>query len=265
MIRKICLLLLCAVLMPAMAAAQPFSAEAVTREIHVIKSEEGDTRVILRTPLMLIFANELAGAGPNSRIDAPFIKNKVEGAKNTLHLDSTAILDDYGKFAQLIFRDYRFSVDGQTVEPDMPEYVVIDSHDINDVNVNIGLGFTSSSSMLSLCVSDYPDQPKISETIIIVSFYLNDVMPDDAIKIELNSANFTPPKGMEFETQITDFRAGKANMLVQKGTTFDPVILYGTVTVWQNFLKRYWILLILGALIGAGVIWRKKLVFTARD
>ena len=182
-----------------------------------------------------------------------------------LHLDSAAILDDYGRFAKLIFRDYRFSVDGQTVEPDMPEYVVIDSHDINDVNVNIGLGFTSSSSMLSLCVSDYPDQPKISETIIIVSFYLNDVMPDDAIKIELNSANFTPPKGMEFETQITDFRAGKANMLVQKGTTFDPVILYGTVTVWQNFLKRYWILLILGALIGAGVIWRKKLVFTARD
>ena len=267
MIAKICLLLLCAALMPVMAVAQPFSAQTLTREIHVIKSEEGDTRVILRTPLMLVFANELAARKADNRIDAPFIKNDVEDGSNILRLDSAAILDDYDSFAQLLMRDYRFSVGGKTIEPDMLEYVVIDSHDLGDVNVNIGLGFTSSSSMLSLCTSDYPDQPKISETIIVISFYLNDVMPDDAIKIELNAASFVPLKGAEFETRITDFRADRADVIVQKGTGFDPVTLYGAAWPWRNLLGQYWVWLglAMAALIGAGVVWRKSGGFTARD
>lgn len=200
------------------------------REIHVLKAEEGDTRLILRFPLLLAYANELSGDDDMPDFAAPFVLNsEVSGVLDGQgwRLDSVALLDDYDVFSDFLLRDYRFTVGDRIVVIDTPEFVVIDGHDPDATDVNICLGLASTAAMLSLCTSDYPDRPLISETLIVMSLYLADVMPADALKIELLAKPFKTDKAIDFETQITDYRSETSQTYVLKGVVFDPVILGG--------------------------------------
>ena len=244
--------------LPQGAAAQ-FVPETQTREIHILKSEEGDTKIILRFPLILAYANELARHQAGTDLSAPFIVNTKTAGQQVFRLDSNAILDDYAAFSDFLLRDFKFSVNGQPITPEMPEYVVIDSHDLGDVGVNIGLGLTSSSSMLTLCVSDYPVLPDIAETLIVISFYLDNVMPDDPIRIALEAVPFSQPDGALFETRIIDYRNGRADSQIFQGVVFEPVLLASGVGALQDIVKRYGlILLLLLAVVGFVIFWRGK-------
>jgi hypothetical protein len=239
-------------LLPDTALAQ-FVPETETREIHILKAEEGDTKIILRFPLILAYANELANHQAGTELTAPFIINAQTDGQQVFQLDSQALLDDYGALSKFLLRDYRFTVNDTVVVPDMPEYVVVDGHDLADLDVNIGLGLTSSSSMLTLCVADYPDNPDIAETLIVISFYLTGVMPDDTIKMELLAEPFTPPEGAEYQTIITDYRAGVVDRMTVKGVVFGPVILGGGKAGIQDILRQYGLVIFL-VLIGSGLL-----------
>lgn len=219
------------------------------REIHVLESDEGDTKLILRFPLLLSYANELSEHDGSSDLVAPFVLNsKTSEGGVVWRLNSTALLDDYDAFANFLLRDYRFSVNGKPVAVDTPEFVVIDNHDPENVDVNICLGLMSSSAMLSLCTSDYPDRPQISETLVVISLYLGDVLPTDALKIELLAKPFQTPLAGGFETQITDYRSGAEQTHLIKGTVFGPIIL-GAATGFALLPRHYGLafLLLLGA------------------
>lgn len=241
---------------PQMAVAE-FVPETQTREIHLFKADEGDTRVILRFPLILAYANYLANLAPGSEMSAPFIINSVTDGQQVFRLDSEALLEDYHALSDFLLRGYRFSVRGKTITPELPEYVVIDSRDLSDPDVNIGLGLTASASMLTLCVSDYPYQPDISEALIVISFFLTDVMPGDPVKIELLAEAFPVPDGAGFVTKITDYRSGQIERYEIKGVTFGPVVLGDGVGVPQIFSARYAIILLLLAGLGF-IIYRVK-------
>lgn len=235
------------------------------REIHVLKSDEGDTKLILRFPLVLAYANELSGHDGTSDLVAPFVLNsKVPEGPQAWRLDSTALLDDYDAFADFLLRDYRFSVNGKVVAVDTPEFVVIDNHDPENVDVNICLGLMSTLAMLSLCTSDYPDRPKISETLIVMSLYLGDVMPTDALKIELLAKPFKTGGEAGFETQITDYRSAASQTVSQtanrthviKGVVFDPVVL-GNPGGFPSQRRRYGMVLLL-VLAGGFMVYRRR-------
>ncbi len=251
-------LLLAPQIAPQIAMAQ-FVPETQTREIHLLKAEEGDTRVIMRFPLILAYANYLANLAPGSEMSAPFIINSVTDGQQIFRLDSEALLEDYHALSDFLLRGYRFSANGKTIIPEWPEYVVIDGRDLSDPGVNIGLGLTSSASMLTLCVSDYPYQPDISEALIVISFFLADVMPDDPVKIELLTQEFPVPDGAQFVTKITDYRSGEIERYEIKGTSFEPVILGDGAGPARIFSAGYAIiLLLLFAGLGFVIYWRKK-------
>ena len=217
----------------AQTAQAHFMVDTQNREIHILKADEGDTKVIVRFPLTLAYANELANRAPDADFTAPFMQTELVAGRPFYRLDSETILDNYGRFADFVLRDFRFSVKGVPVMPDMAEYVLIDTHAVENSGGAIGSGLIASSGLLSLCVSDYPDRPYISDTLVVVSFYLPEVWPTDPLKIELLSAPFPVPEGMFFETRIADYRNGSAELLTFKGTRFDAVTLEGSA--WAQF------------------------------
>ncbi len=219
-----------ALLMPAFATAAGIAQQTQTREIHVLKSEEGDTKVILRSPLLLVYADELSRLAPGQALVAPFVTTDHAGPSPVARLDRQAILDDYLGFADFLLRDFRFSVNGNQVIPEMPEYVVIDTSHPDDVNMNIGYGLMGSLSVREICVSDFPVQSDIADTLIVMTFFLADVMPLDTLKIELLSEAFAAPEGIAFQTRITDYRNGAAETLNFSGSGFEPVSLCGGFT-----------------------------------
>lgn len=205
----------------AQGAGAQFAPETQTREIHLLKSDQGDTRVIMRFPLMLAYANELAQQQAGSPLVAPFVLKSQQEAR----LDSAEVMDHYGEFSDFLLRDFTFTVAGRVIAPDIVEYVMVDTGDLANVNVNLGQGVVSSLSMLTLCSLADLKQPEISETLVVISFYLTDVMPTDAIRIELTSAEFELPKGAAFRTKITDFRYGSPKVRAYEGPLFAPVVL----------------------------------------
>ncbi|PIE16406.1 MAG: hypothetical protein CSA68_03015 [Rhodobacterales bacterium] len=239
----------------ALAEAAP---EKRVREIHVLISDEGDTRLIMRFPLRLAYANELAKTPANTPLNAPFIVNHDKDGQITHHLNSTALLDDYGAFGDFLLRDYRFSVNGRIITPDTPEYVVVEAEDLDNADINVGLGLTASASMLSLCAAQYPDDPNIDDTLIVISLFLGGVMPDDPVKIELLSTALPGAQQAGFETRIMDYRGDRLLQTSFKGNTFAPLVLKpapaGLFASWHVYAVGLIVVVGLGL-----VLWRRRL------
>ncbi len=215
------------------------SAEIQAREIHVLKAEEGDTRIIMRFPLILAYMNALAATPDGAEMAAPFMTSEMVDGRAVYRLDSNAILEGYTLFSDFILQDFRFSVNGLPVEPEVPEYVLIDSGAAARSGAYIGTGFMASSGLLSLCVSEFPDRPKLEDTLVVISFFLPEVWPDDSLKIELLSPPFPAIKDAGFATHITDYRDGSAVILTSEGAHFGPVLLTGSQPgSFSHFLKK---------------------------
>lgn len=233
------ILLILATLILATPAYAHFAIETQNREIYILKADDGDTKVILRFPLTVAYANELARRAPGADFTAPFMIPELVAGRMFYRLDSDTILDNYGRFVNFLLRDFRFSVNGVFVVPDMVEYTLIDTHAVEKNGGSIGSGLAATMGLLSLYLSDYPDQPYISDTLVVVSFYLPKVLPTDPLKVELLSAPFPTPEGVFFETRILDQRSGSVTLLTFKGSGFAPVTLQGSsATSFVHFIKQ---------------------------
>lgn len=199
--------------------------ETQSREIHVLDDQEGGIRIIMQLPLTLAYANELARRVPGATFTAPFMKTEMVRGNTYYRLDGDAVLDHYELFGDFLLRDFRFSTNGTPLTIDWPEYVVIDSPAGTEP---VMPGLIASQSMLSLCTSEFPDQPYISDTLIVFSFYLTEAAPTDPLRIELLSRPLPAPEDKYFETRIVDYRDGSERLLTFQGASFAPVTLTGS-------------------------------------
>lgn len=235
------ILMILALVFVASAAQAHFIIGTENREIHVMESEDGDTRVIMRFPLTLAYATELAQRAPGAAFTGPFMKTEMVGGATYYQLDRDAVYSDYEGFARFLLRDFRFSVNGAVVTPEYLSFAIVDTHAQrgSENAPPIEPGVVPSETLLSICVTSFPEQAYISDALVVVSFYLSEIWPTDSLKIELLSSPFPVPEGMYFETRITDHRDGSANLLAFQGTGFEPVVLAGSwLSSFWHFLKQ---------------------------
>ena len=152
------ILLILVLLFTAQTAQAHFIVETQNREIHVL-TDKNMTRVILRFPLTLAYANELAQRAPDAHFTAPFMKTELVRGRPYYQLDNAAISKDYGGFVRFLLRDFRFSLNGVEMQPEKLNFTVIDTHAGCENSGDIAAGLIASMNLLSLCVADIPDQP----------------------------------------------------------------------------------------------------------
>lgn len=216
-----------------------FIVETQNREIHVLPAAQGDTRVILRFPLTLAYANELARRAPGAAFSAPFMRTEMVQGAMYYRLDSAAALGDHDGFADFLMRDFGFSVQGNPVHPIKTEFVVIDTHANAESSRQIESGLRASAALLLPGVGSFPERPYISDALVVMSVILPEVGPADPLKIVLSSAPFAVPEGKYFETHITDHRQATARLLTFAGASFKPVTLAGSpVDSFKHFVTQ---------------------------
>lgn len=232
------IVLILVLLFSAQAAQAHFILDAQNREIDIVKADDGSTNVILRFPLTLAYANELAQRAPGAEFSAPFMQPELVQGVTYYRLDTAAILENPDKFTDFLLRDFRFSLFGATLTLDAPQHVVIDTHATEEAGRTIDPGLAASTALLA-DTTDIAERPYIGDALVVISFSLPGVSDADPLEIKLLSAPFPVPDGMFFETRITDHRDGSANLLAFQGTGFAPVTLAGGwVSSFLHFVKQ---------------------------
>lgn len=221
------------------AAPAHFIVDTQNREIHIVESEEAGTMAILRFPLTLAYANELAQRAPGAEFSAPYMKTEMVRGGTYYRLDIGKTTKNPRGFADFLLRDFRFSLHDIPIDPDKAEFVVIDTHATEEDAASLKSGLVTSQALLERRAAGIPDSPYISDTLIVLSFRLPDVGPTEPLKIELHSAAFPVPEGKYFETRIADHRDGNTKLLTFKGASFAPVTLAGSLaSSFTHFIKQ---------------------------
>lgn len=196
--------------------------DMLVREIHVVEAQDGGTQLILRFPLTLAYANELAAREITGVLEAPFLMAESLGGTTFYRVDSSALRADSQAFGEFLLRDYRLSSYGSQVLLERIEFCVLDTH----APIVLSPGLAGSLSLLDLC-GELTESPYVSDALVIVSVNLPEVRPIDSLQITVQSAQFSLPDGLFFETKITDHRAGEPQLKKFDGFWPPPVTFSG--------------------------------------
>lgn len=216
-----------------------FIIDTQSREIHVLKHKTDTTKVVLRFPLTLAYANELSKRATNEVFTAPFMEHEVVAGRTFYRLDTQEVQNNPEKFKDFLLQDYRFSVGGVSIEPKKPEFVLLDSSKIGDEFQAREPIFVNDFKAFILPKLELPYRPYISDTQVLIAFELPNIELDDEIKLELLSPSFALPEGKYFTTNVIDYRDGSASVLSFRGTTMPEVLLSGSsATSFWHFVKE---------------------------
>lgn len=216
-----------------------FIVETQNREIHLLESERGYTRVILRFPMTLAYANELAARTPGADFTGPFMENVLVAGRNYYRIDNAAVFKNKGGFEQFLLRDFKFSSNGAELVPESVLFAIVDTHIEAKNSGPIQSGLTANLAMLERSAPEFPDHPYISDALVIMSFYFPTVSLTDPVTIKYNAAPFVVPQGKFFETRITDHRDGTPELLRFQGTGFEAATLSGNpASSFLHFAKQ---------------------------
>lgn len=216
-----------------------FVVDTQNREIHITPSEEGNISVLVRFPLTLAYANELAKRSLGAPFSAPFMTTQMVRGGTYYQLDTQKISAEPEEFVGFLLRDFEFSFQGVAVTPTSAEFIFIDTHENERENANIKPGLEVTKMLMQNTAKNTADSPYISDTLIVISFELPDIDLTDSLKITLNSAVFPIPEGKYFETRISDHRSNPPQLFISKGASFDPVTLSGSnLKSFFHFVKQ---------------------------
>ena len=233
------ILLIMTILFAGQSAQAHFTVETQNREIHLLEAQFGYTRVILRFPMTLAYANELAARAPGAEFTGPFMETVSVGGGRFYRIDNEAVFSNYGGFVRFLLRDFEFSSDGIELTPQYLSFAIVDTHNEEASSGPIQSGLFASLTLFDRCVPDFPDHPYISDSMVIMSFHFPTVSLTDPLTIQHNSPPFVAPEGMFFETRVTDHRGGTPKLLTFRGTSFDTVTLAGSATKsFVHFIKQ---------------------------
>ncbi len=175
--------------------------DLLVREIRIVESQDGGTQLLLRSPLTLAYASELAARETTGVLEAPFLITEWVDGTPFYRVDSSAVREDRQAFGEFLLRDYRFSSFGRPVLPQQIEFCVIDTH----APGKLSTGLDGTLSLLEHC-SELTESPYVIDALVVASVYLPWVRQTDSLQITIQSAKFLLPQGMHFRTKIVDHR-----------------------------------------------------------
>ncbi len=220
------ILALLALLFPAPAAAH-FLADSKTREIHVLTEPDwNEAEVILRFPLTMSFATALLDQQPGQPMTAPFLGFGPVNGKTIYHIDQTAYEDDLEGFVDYLLKDYRFTVDGREVEPELGAFSLADTRDA----VGPFPGLIGSLELLYIC-NEFPGASHIADLVVTIQVYLPDSMPGNTLGIEVTTPPVPLPPTLHFDTMVVDHRFAEQVTVGHAGFVPPPIMLAGSR--WQ--------------------------------
>ena len=222
------ILLILATLLWAHSANAHFTVETQSREIHVLQTENNGNKIILRFPLTLAYANELARRRPGANFTAPFMKTELVAGVNYYKIDSDAVAKNPAGFINFLLRDYNFSLHGQKLMPEKITFALVDTHIQPSHDDSLESGLSNSRKLLAKHAENRVADFYISDALVIVSLQLPNLGQQTPLKIELTSDAFPVPESMFFETHISDHRKGLVKLLSFRGVLFPPVHLAGS-------------------------------------
>ena len=176
-------------------------ADALSREIHLINDPDwGEAEVILRFPMALV------GGGV---VSTGFLVTDTREGKPFTHIDQAAYEDDYSGFVAFLLRDYRFTVNGQEVTPELGTLSLV----VTRGAVGLYPGLTPSLQLLNICTA-FPGRENIHDLEVVFQLYLSGTSAADVIGIEVVGG----PEGRPVETTVTDHRSGQPVVEHHAGT-----------------------------------------------
>lgn len=230
------LVLTAALMVAPLAALAHFVEGQTTREIHVTTEPDwGEAEILLRFPMTYAFAHALMDPNGDPSQTSRYLANTPRNGAAYYHVDQAQFEESYDDFAAYLLKDYRFTVSGQEVTPELGALAMI-NHGGSPDRLPEGLMF--ARELLDICTA-FPGHAHISELEVVVQVYLPESTSADTIGINVITPKIPLPTGMLFDTHITDHRHGTPILHRSQGFYPAPITLDGDMRAsFLEFLRQ---------------------------